>query len=43
MAAIRKIKKGELERFNEIVMNAYPGFLRDDNEGKKKLLCMTAF
>ena len=38
MAAIRKIKKRELKRFNEIVMNAYPGFLRDDNERKKKLL-----
>ncbi|MFO8062150.1 MAG: GNAT family N-acetyltransferase [bacterium] len=38
MAKIRRVKKGELGRFNEIVMNAYPGFLREDNKRKEKLL-----
>lgn len=38
MGTIRKIHKKEIGRFNEIVMNAYPGFLRNNKERKKILL-----
>lgn len=36
MGNIRKIKKSEIDRYNDIVANAYTGSLRDDPERKKK-------